>query len=134
VAKFATGVAATTQQQGIVVEQAHDKLLRFETYSEGGQTYLFVAAIDRGSAEVLGHEPVGGGAPVYLRLYRTNDYFTLAYSTNGTAWRSRSYHRPFEVTAIGPYVGNGGYSPPAFEGRIDYFRVGNGNTPPPTGL
>ena len=132
--KFGTGVSATTQQQGIVVEQSHDKLLRFETYSDGGRTFLFVAAIDGGSADVLSHELVQGGSPVYLRLYRVNDYFTLAYSTDGVAWRSRSFHRPLGVTALGPYVGNGGQTPPAFQGRIDYFRVGDGNTPPPVGL
>jgi hypothetical protein len=132
--KFGTGVSATTQQQGIVVEQSHDKLLRFETYSDGGRTFLFVAAIDGGSADVLSHELVQGGSPVYLRLYHVNDYFTLAYSTDGVAWRSRSFHRPFGVTALGPYVGNGGQTPPAFQGRIDYFRVGDGNTPPPVGL
>ena len=45
--KFNTAVSATTQQQGIVVEESANKLLRFETYYEGDSPKLFVAAIAR---------------------------------------------------------------------------------------
>jgi LmbE family N-acetylglucosaminyl deacetylase len=130
VAKFDTAVGATTQQQGIVVEESHDKLLRMETYSEGMQTHLFVAAIDGGSAQVLHDSIVPGGTPAYLKLRRLGDRWTFGYSNDGEGWRSTSFEHPLDVTAVGPYVGNGGNNPPAFQGRIDYFREITDRVPP----
>ena len=129
ITKFDTGVSVTTQQQGIVVEESADKLLRFETYYEGPQTKLFVAAITGGSAEVLHDSVVPGGAPVHLKLRRLGNRWTFSYSNDGEAWRATTFDRTLAVTAIGPYVGNGG-SKPAFQGRIDYFREITDRTPP----
>jgi LmbE family N-acetylglucosaminyl deacetylase/regulation of enolase protein 1 (concanavalin A-like superfamily) len=129
VTKFDTEVGVTTQQQGIVVEESHSKLLRFETYYEGPDTKLFAAAIDGGSAEILHSSVVPGGAPVYLKLRRVGDRWTLSHSNDGEAWRPTTFDRTLTVRAVGPYVGNGG-SKPAFQGRIDYFREITDRTPP----
>jgi LmbE family N-acetylglucosaminyl deacetylase/regulation of enolase protein 1 (concanavalin A-like superfamily) len=130
VTKFITGVTGRTQQQGIVVEETHRKLLRFEVYSEGADTHMFVAAVDGGSADVLYDALIPGGAPVYLKLRRVGTRWTFGYSDDGASWRSTSFDHPLALTAIGPYVGNGGGTPPAFQGRIDYFREITDRTPP----
>jgi hypothetical protein len=130
VAKFDTAVGATTQQQGIVVQESHSKLLRMETYYEGSSTHLFVAAIDGGSAQVLHDSIVPSGTPAYFKLRRLGDRWTFGYSNDGEGWRSTAFDHPLTVTAVGPYVGNGGNNPPAFQGRIDYFREITDRTPP----
>ena len=130
ITKFDTAVSATTQQQGIVVEESADKLLRFETYYEGPETKLFVAFINGGSASVLHSSTVPGGSPVYLKLRRLGTRWTFSISNDGEAWRSVTFDQALTVAAIGPYVGNGGNAKPAFTGRIDYFREITDRTPP----
>jgi LmbE family N-acetylglucosaminyl deacetylase/regulation of enolase protein 1 (concanavalin A-like superfamily) len=130
ITKFDSAVGTTTQQQGLVVEESHDKLLRFETYYEGPQTKLFVASIDGGTAEILHDSVVPGGAPVYLKLRRLGNRWTFSYSNDGEGWRPTTFDKALNVTAIGPYVGNGGSIKPAFQGRIDYFREITDRTPP----
>jgi LmbE family N-acetylglucosaminyl deacetylase/regulation of enolase protein 1 (concanavalin A-like superfamily) len=130
VAKFDTGVGATTQQQGIVVEETHNKLLRFETYYEGSQTHMFVAAIDGGTADVVYDAVVPTESPLYLKLRRLGNQWTFSHSNDGESWRATTFTRTLVVTAVGPYVGNGGNNPPAFQGQIDYFREITDRTPP----
>jgi LmbE family N-acetylglucosaminyl deacetylase/regulation of enolase protein 1 (concanavalin A-like superfamily) len=130
VAKFDTAVGATTQQQGIVVEETHQKLLRFETYFESGSTHLFVAAINGASAEIIHDSVVPGGVPSYLKLRRVGTSWTFSYSTDGEGWRSTAFERSLAVAAVGPYIGNGGNNPPAFQGKIDYFREITDRVPP----
>jgi LmbE family N-acetylglucosaminyl deacetylase/regulation of enolase protein 1 (concanavalin A-like superfamily) len=129
VVKFNTGVTVATQQQGIVVEESANKLLRFETYYDGTSPKLFVAAIDGGTADVIHQSTVPAGAPVYLKLRRVGDTWTFSYSNDGEGWRSTAFSRTLAVTAVGPYVGNGG-TKPAFQGQVDYFREITDRTPP----
>ena len=56
--------------------------------------------------------------------------WTFSYSNDGESWRSTAFDRTLDVTAVGPYIGNGGGNPPAFQGRIDYFREITDRTPP----
>ncbi len=60
---------------------------------------------------------VPGGAPVYLKLRRVGNRWTFSYSNDGESWRSTGFDRTLAVTAVGPYVGNGGSTPPAFQGQ-----------------
>ena len=68
--------------------------------------------------------------PCTCKLRRVGNRWTFSYSNDGESWRSTRFDRALDVTAIGPYVGNGGNTPPAFQGRIDYFREITDRTPP----
>jgi LmbE family N-acetylglucosaminyl deacetylase/regulation of enolase protein 1 (concanavalin A-like superfamily) len=126
-AKFDSVVGTTYQQQGIIVEQDASSLLRFEIHYEGSETKLFVASITGPTAEVKLQRAVVGGAPSYLGVSRRGSAWTVRYSTDGEAWTTFGFTQAFTPTAVGPYAGNAGSSPPAFAARIDYFRV----VPPP---
>lgn len=126
-AKFDSVVGTTYQQQGIIVEQDAQNLLRFEIHFEGTETKLFVAAITGGSASVKYHRAVTGGVPAYLGVARHGSAWTVRYSTDGETWTSFGFAQALTTTAIGTYAGNAGNSPPAFAARVDYFRV----VPPP---
>ena len=55
-----------------------------------------------------------------MRFSRDGD----GYSLGGTFTSAMS------VTAVGPYGGNSGNNPPAFEASVDYFREITDRTPP----
>ena len=130
-AKFDSAVTTRQQQQGLLVEQDAGNLLRLEVYSDGTATHLFLAQLSGGSASVISDSTVAGGSPVYLRLQRSGNGWTLRYSNDGSSWTTRSFSRALTVRALGPYAGNGGSSPPAFTAKVDYFRyIQPDHTPP----
>jgi LmbE family N-acetylglucosaminyl deacetylase len=121
--KWDSAVSAAYQLQGLVVVQDSDDLLRIETHYDGSGTRLFVARISGGSASVVHNGAFAGGAPLYFRLKRTGNAWVLRSSTNGDTWTTAaSFTQALAVTAIGPFAGNSGSSPPAFTSRVDYFR------------
>jgi regulation of enolase protein 1 (concanavalin A-like superfamily)/LmbE family N-acetylglucosaminyl deacetylase len=127
-AKFDSQVAVRYQQQGIIVEQDAQNLLRFEIHSEGTETKLFVAAITGDTASVKYNAAVPDGATSFLQVKRVNSTWTVRYSVDGETWPvSLRFDQPFVARAIGPFAGNAGNSPPAFSANVDYFRV----VPPP---
>jgi LmbE family N-acetylglucosaminyl deacetylase/regulation of enolase protein 1 (concanavalin A-like superfamily) len=129
--KFNASVAAQYQMQGLVVEQSHDTLLRIETHWEGSTRKLFVAALAGSSATVLHSSTLTGDPPAYLRLRRAGDQWTLMRSVDGEIWTTATtFTRALAVAAIGPFVGNAGSPPPAYEGRVDYFREITDRIPP----
>lgn len=62
-------------------------------------------------------------SPVYLRVDRAGDLWTVDYSTDGTTWTNAgSFFQALAVTQIGIYGGNaGGASAPAHTAQFDYF-------------
>jgi LmbE family N-acetylglucosaminyl deacetylase/regulation of enolase protein 1 (concanavalin A-like superfamily) len=126
--KFASQVTTRYQQQGIIVEQDPEHLLRFEIHSEGTETKLFVAAIMGGTASVKYNAAVTGGPISFLQVKRVGDRWTVRYSSDGETWpASIGFDQAFVARAIGPYAGNAGGTPPAFAAKVDYFRA----IPPP---
>ena len=97
-----TASASTTQQQGIVVEESANKLLRFETYYEGGSVRLFVAAIDGGTADILHSSTVPTGTAVYLKLRRVGNSWTFSYSNDGDGWRATGFSARSRSPPSGP--------------------------------
>lgn len=128
-AKFETGVTGSFQMEGILVEQDATNFLRLEFYSNGTNTKLLAAAFSPGSGgamqvQVLTDQVIGaqGIAPLYLRVQRQGQQWTLSYSLDGATWQTGfAFSRAMTVTAVGPYIGNAGSNPPAFTGNIDYF-------------
>jgi regulation of enolase protein 1 (concanavalin A-like superfamily) len=130
--RFATPVSEQYQMEGLVVEQDDQNLLRFENHTDGARTVLFAAAINDGKAQTKHSSFIAGGGPVYLRVKRTGANWSFRYSSDGTFWSTPvTFTYPLTVTALGPFVGNGGNPAPAFTSRIDYFRVLSLGTPPP---
>src|SRR5918996_5036574 len=129
--KFDSPVTTRYQMQGLLVQQDPRNLLRLEVHQEGGSAYLFVAGLTDGTASVIHQRAISGEAPVYLRLKRKGSKWTLRYSTDGESWISTTFNRALAVSAVGPYAGNSGASPPAFAAAIDYFRyIPPDRTPP----
>jgi len=130
-AKFDSAVSTGYQMQGIVVEQDADDLLRVETHNDGRTNYLFIAQIRAGVAEKIASRAIPASASFYLRVGRAGNNWTVRYSHDGAAWiLGANFTSALNVTAVGPFAGNSGSSPPAFTSRIDYFREITDRTPP----
>ena len=112
--------------QGIIVQQDSDDVLRIETHHDGFGARLFVARIAGGSASVLHFSSLSGAAPTYMRLQRAGSSWTIRTSSDGSTWATAAtFSDGLAVSAIGPFAGNssGGWAPPAYTSRIDYFRA-----------
>jgi len=129
--KYDSAVSFAYQMQGLIVQQDAGNLLRIEVHSDGDSTRLFVAAIQGGSGTVLHYSTVSGGSPVYLRLQRVGNDWTLRHSLNGSSWTTATFTHALAVSEIGPYAGNSGVFPPAFSARVDYFREIVADVTPP---
>ena len=121
--KFDSAVTSGFQLQGLLVQQDAANKLRLEVHHDGGGAHLFVAGWVGGSSSTIHYSDITGAAPAYLRLKRTGNSWTFSHSSNGSAWTTApSFTFPLTVTAIGPFAGNSGGTPPAFTSSIDYFR------------
>ncbi|MGH3441458.1 MAG: fibronectin type III domain-containing protein [Nitriliruptorales bacterium] len=132
-AKFDVAVTQGYQLQGLVVQQDDDDLIRFDVYSDGSETRLFAASFTAGTADVRAHTALAAGAPVFLRLRREGTTWTARYSPDGVDWTTvAAFAHSLTVTEAGLFVGNAGGTPPAFEAKIDHFRVIAEEPPPPS--
>jgi regulation of enolase protein 1 (concanavalin A-like superfamily) len=130
--KLDSSVAEQYEIQGIVVEQDAQNLLRFEVHHDGAGTRLFAAALQNGAGQTRHHSTVPGGAPVYLRVLRAGDTWTLRHSQDGTTWTAgATFAHALNVTRIGPFASNSGAFPPSFAASVDHFRLVVPDTAPP---
>lgn len=130
--KFDRPVTSAFQQQGLLLEEDPNDLLRLEFHHDGGATRLFAASITAGSASVEHWSTVPGGAPKYLRLKRVGNQWTVRYSSDGASWTTAAtFTHAMTVNALGPFAGNGGSIPPSFTSAVDYFREVLPDTTPP---
>lgn len=133
-AKFESGLSEHYQMQGLLVEQAIDHYLRFEFYSDGSSTKLYVASFEPDPSPpppmtytVYYHQPITetNVAPLYMRVRREVNQWTPYYSYNGVDWVSPvSFPYTFTVTKVGAYAANHATpeeATPAHTGYIDYF-------------
>jgi hypothetical protein len=130
-AKLDSSIGANELLQGIIVEQDGNDYLRFDFYSDGTNTRVFSGVFVNGVFQsTVGRKNtiIGGvpsAAPLYLRVKRAGNIWTLSYSTNGTTWvQHNSFTHAMTVNAIGPYAANPNpaANPPAFTLLVDYFR------------
>lgn len=122
-AKFDSPVSARYQTQGIVVEGGTGQFLRCEFQGDGSATRLFVAAVLGTAGSVKANRVIAGGAPLYMRVKRSADTWTVSYSSNGSTWTTgATFTQPLAVSAVGVYGGNAGSPAPAHTATIDYFR------------
>ena len=130
-AKLDSGIGANELLEGIIVEQDSNDYLRFDYYSDGTNTHVFSGVFVNGVFQspvgrkntIIGGVP--SGAPLYLRVKRAGNIWTLSYSTNRTTWvQHNSFTHAMTVNAVGPYAANPNpaANPPAFTLLADYFR------------
>lgn len=120
-ARFLSVPTQKYQTQGILVEQDDDNWLRFDVHSTGSKLRIFAAATTNGSSSALLQQTITAGTETQLRLTRTGNDWTLAYSTDGTTWTTAgTVTHTLNATHIGPFASNG--SPyPAFTASLDWF-------------
>jgi hypothetical protein len=122
--KFDSAVASRFQLQGLTVEQDAANLLRFDFYSDGSSVRIYSASFVNGVASKRIQKTITAGVPLYMRVTRLGNQWTLAYSYNGTTWlNGGSYSHSLAVTSVGIFAGNAGSPPPAHTALVDYFRV-----------
>jgi len=123
--KFESGVSEKYQMQGVLIEEDSDDFLRFDFHWDGFNNRIFAASFAEGEAPELRIDwGIASVAPLYMRVRRTGDLWTLSYSYDGEGWMTPpdpSFAHPLSVTQVGVFVGNAGSSPPAHTGSIDYF-------------
>jgi regulation of enolase protein 1 (concanavalin A-like superfamily) len=128
-AKYDSALSQQYQLQGIFVEQDEKNFLRIELYSDGLGTYVFVGAFSPGTADPLRVDievdlPIAAAnvKPLYLRVRRQGNDWTVSYSLNGTAWNEAvSFTQALTVDSVGLYGANAGRPAPAHTAQIDYF-------------
>ncbi len=122
--KFDSPLTERYQTQGIIVEQDLDTWLRFDFYTNGSVVYIFSASKTNGTMKRQIKQAINISEPMYLRVDRSGDLWTVFYSGDGANWTvAGSYTYPMIVSALGPFVGNfgDGSNAPAHTAVIDYF-------------
>jgi len=121
-ARFESVMSEQYQLQGVFIEQDSENLIRFEFYHDGISTHVFASTYIGLTGTTRINDEIPDGVPLFMRVARQGNQWTQSYSYDGDAWTTAvSFSHVMTVTAVGPYVGNSGSSPPAFVGSIDYF-------------
>jgi hypothetical protein len=132
-AKFDSIPSGTYASQGLIVEQDADNFLQYYFFSwdDPSRINLYAAKVVGGTVQPeLYNEEITSditGTPMYLRLTRQGDQWTLWYSDNGTIWiQADTFSHSMTVTSVGVFVGNGStgdppQDPPGFTAEVDYF-------------
>ncbi|MGR9088794.1 MAG: fibronectin type III domain-containing protein, partial [Gammaproteobacteria bacterium] len=122
--KFDSAVTTKYQIQGLTVEQDSSNLLRFDFTFDGSAVTVYSASISGGTATKRFGVAITGSVPLYLRLNRSGDQWTISYSYTGIQWiNAGSYTHALNVASIGLFAGNSGSPVPAHTVLIDYFAV-----------
>ncbi len=123
--KFDSVPSLENQLQGVLVSQDDGNFLRFDFHHNGSSLNVFAASFVNGSPSVLKNTAIASSGPLYLRVVRSGDTWTLSYSYDGANWTVTSTStRALTVSDISVFAGNAGPSP-AFTAEVDYFLVSN---------
>lgn len=118
--KFESLPTLRYQMQGVLVEQDATHHLRFEFLSDGTRLYVYVAYITNTAVVTRVQQAIAAANPMWMHITRAGDDWLMEYSSDGTNWTAAGFFtQAFNMTAIGPYVGN--YNGPAFTAVVDYF-------------
>jgi regulation of enolase protein 1 (concanavalin A-like superfamily) len=129
--KFTTSITGTIytayEEQGIVVMADANNMIRFDFTSGNADSTTAFAAVVSGFSnppviKIMKGIALHDVAPLYLRVNRTGNVWTMMTSLNGTTFDTvGTFTQALAVTKIGLYVGNAGSAPPAFTMVADYF-------------
>ncbi|MEO0718610.1 MAG: tandem-95 repeat protein [Pseudomonadota bacterium] len=120
-AKFLTQVNDGNEFQGIVVEQDVSNWIRFDTYTNGSNHYIFAAVTLGNVSSARINSVISAGDAQYIRVNRIGDDWTLSYSSDGQNWNvAGSFTQALTVAKVGPFAGS---TTPAngFSAQVDYF-------------
>ena len=124
--KFDSVLSDKYQLQGFAVEQDNTNLLRFDFYSDGSVTRIFSASFVDGIPTRRIKSVITDGVPLYLRVTRVADQWTMSYSYDGANWIVGGvYTHNLAVTSVAIFGGNAGPTLPEHTVLIDYFKVNN---------
>ncbi len=126
VVKFDSAVTLRSQMQGVLVEQNADNFVRVDLNTNGLETRAYAATFTDGQPKnvfttSLGADP---GLPLYLRLTRLGNDWTVDTSDDGTTWQQAgAFTHELVVTEMGIFAGNVAGTTPAPEHTaiVDYF-------------
>ena len=110
--KFDSPLSVRFQQQGIVVQQDLENVIRVEFHSDGSPTRIYIAhVVDRATTTIL-NEIVAPAAtvPMYLRVKRTGDRWAVTHSFDGASFSGlpgAAFDQSYNVAGIGVFAGNG---------------------------
>ncbi len=125
ITKFESLLSARFQMQGVLVEQDANHYLRFDFSHDGTNTRVYAASFVAGEPTQRATRVIAGGQPLFMRISRTGNQWTQAYSTDGTNWLTNvTFAHALTVTKSGVFAGNtanSGGTPPAHTALIDYF-------------
>jgi hypothetical protein len=120
-AKFESVPSGTHAMQGLLVESTPDTFLRLDVVSTGDSVNVFAASIENNAPTLWVNESIAGGNPLYLRITRAGNSWTLRYGYDGENWTvALAMAHTMTVTAVGVFAGNAGDNP-AFTASVDYF-------------
>lgn len=123
--KFTSVLPANFAQQGLLVRQSDSQWLRLEIYRN--ETGLVRVAALGGPTTVFFDTPILplSAAPLFLRVTRAADTWTLDWSHDGAVWQPAGapFVYAFAPDSIGIYAGNRGANPPAHTVQADWFGV-----------
>jgi hypothetical protein len=129
--KFDSQLLAAAQMQGILVQQDANTMLRFDVSSGGTYIYMFAASTTDGFASLPTTQvdptsvAVDGTAPLWLRVSRSGNNWTVATSTDGSTFSpSATFSYTLTVTRAGLFAGNAQYGSdpiPGYTMLADYF-------------
>jgi hypothetical protein len=119
---------ARYQTQGILIQQDATRVLRFEFYGDGVNTFVFAGKFSGGTGSTIVRQSIGavGISPLYMRVQRAGNAWTQSYSLDGTAWTALpAFNFTMAVASVGFYGGNTILNPtdvaPAHTAVFDYF-------------
>jgi hypothetical protein len=105
--KFDSPLVEEIQIQGVVVEENPDRVVRIEFFQLGGQTYFYVASIFDGGFTNHRVETLAISPPMYIRVNRNGDTFTVSRSDDGVNYATRAvFNQPMAVSAVGIHAGS----------------------------
>jgi regulation of enolase protein 1 (concanavalin A-like superfamily) len=122
--KFESSLDSSIQSQGVLIEQDADDWIRFDLYHFDAKLYAFVGSTNEGSTAAEANVEIAVGVPMYLRVTRQADEWTMAWSGDAVIWNTVvNFPRPMIATRVAIYGGNsGGVGAPAHTAIVDWFQ------------
>lgn len=127
-AKFDTVPTLAAQLQGLLVQANATDYIRFDITSDHDNdgVHLFAISFASGTPTVrVNQHLTAPDLPIWLRVTRSGNTWTLASSNDGTTWQTAgSFSFTLPVSQVGVFAGNEGTYPapaPAFTASVDFF-------------
>ncbi len=135
-ARFTSLVSQPFQLQGLLIEEDAANYIRFDSYyARDSMMHIYVQTYNNTIPSKKADIPISATAPVYLRVTRVGDEWTMTYSTDGTTWlEAATFSYGLNVTSAGVFAGNvqprRNEMAPVHTAVIDYFHNTAAGSPP----